>query len=289
MPELPVVENVVRGLAPFLTGRRFISVKILNPAIVKAGAEGFENRVIGRSISRVVRRGKYIILHLQEGICLIFHLGMTGKLYFSAASDPTERHTHLIFTVEALTRQLRHVDSRRFGGAYLVDTTELERFERLRRLGPEPLELDFPDFAQLFKNRRARVKALLLDQGILAGLGNIYCDESLHRAGIHPCRLASTLRQEELLRLFVQMRRILLQAIAQGGSSISDYVDAEGYRGQYQRYYRVYGREGEPCKVKGCGGSIRRLPVAGRSSHYCPQCQRLRVRRVVSRSRRLIS
>jgi formamidopyrimidine-DNA glycosylase len=279
MPELPEVENVVRGLRPFLDGRRFVSIEVLNPAIIKEGAERFKDTVSGCVISSIVRRGKYIVFDLQGGQFLVFHLGMTGKLYFSAPADPREKHTHLIFAIESLPRELRHVDSRRFGGAYLYDGPGLERFKRLHRLGPDPLELSYVRFAELIKKRNARIKALLLDQSTLAGLGNIYCDESLHRAGIHPCRLASGLNPQELRGLFLQIQRVLRKAIEKGGSSISDYVDAEGYQGQYQNYYRVYGRDREPCKRKNCPGVIRRIQVAGRSSHYCPECQRRRGRR----------
>jgi formamidopyrimidine-DNA glycosylase len=279
MPELPEVENVVRGLRPFLVGRRFSSVEVLNPAIIKMGAERFEDAVSGSCISSIIRRGKYIVLDLQGGQFLVFHLGMTGRLYFSVPSEPREKHTHVVFAIDSMPRELRHVDSRRFGGAYLCHGPEFEQFKRLHRLGPEPLDLNFNCFAQLIKNRRARIKALLLDQATLAGLGNIYCDESLHRAGIHPCRLASGLNSKELRGLFLQIQRVLRHAIDQGGSSISDYVDAEGSRGQYQNHYRVYGRNGEPCKAKNCHGFIRRIQVAGRSSHFCPLCQRWRGRR----------
>jgi formamidopyrimidine-DNA glycosylase len=285
MPELPEVENVVRGLRPVLTGRSFVDVEVLNPAIIKAGVVGFAGEVIGRRISEIVRRGKYIILQMQGGRFLIFHLGMTGKLCFSAAAEQREKHTHLVFAVESQARQLRHTDARRFGGAYLLDEQGFERFKRVHRLGPEPLELDLQRFSQLLNNRRARLKALLLDQATIAGLGNIYCDETLHRAGLHPCRLASELKPPEIHRLFLEMKRVLRQAIANGGSSISDYVDAEGLPGKYQRYYRVYGRAGEPCRVKGCHGVIRRILIAGRSSHFCPGCQRLRGSRSAGRRR----
>jgi formamidopyrimidine-DNA glycosylase len=278
MPELPEVENVVRGLKPNLEGCCFESVEVLNPAIIKTGAERFESTITGRRILSITRRGKYIIFFLQDEQYLIIHLGMTGKLYFSTPSAIREKHTHLVFAITGGSRELRHVDARRFGGAHLFDRLGLAQFKRLNRLGREPLELDCRSFMQLMQGRRARIKALLLDQGVLAGLGNIYCDESLHRSGIHPCRLASSLSEGELRSLWVQVRKVLQQAIAQGGSSISDYVDSEGYRGQYQNFYRVYGREGESCKAKGCGGIVRRILVAGRSSHYCPRCQRLRQR-----------
>jgi formamidopyrimidine-DNA glycosylase len=276
MPELPEVENVVRGLKPRLEGRRFSVVEVLNPAIIKTGAERFENLVAGCTVSSISRRGKYILFDLQQGRHLVIHLGMTGKLCFAAPSEPREKHTHLVFGIAGEGRELRHVDARRFGGAHLLDEAGMALFKRLQKLGREPLEVDFSSFVSLMRRRRARIKALLLDQSVLAGLGNIYCDESLHRARIHPCRLAAALGADELHGLWIQVRKVLRQAIAQGGSSISDYIDPEGYRGQYQNYYRVYGREGETCRVKGCSGIIRRIPVAGRSTHYCPRCQRIR-------------
>lgn len=276
MPELPEVENIVRGLRPLVEGRSLVGVQILNPAIVKAGLNEIELGVADQRVEKIERRGKFILFRFRSGHSLAFHLGMTGKLYFARPDEPLEKHTHLIFGVENLTRQLRHCDARRFGGAYFLNSHQAQRLERLDRLGPDPLEVDFKTFHRLFEGRRARMKALLLDQSVLSGVGNIYADEALHRAGIHPKQLAARVGREKLLRLYRHMGRILRHAIAEGGSSINDYVDAEGYRGRYQNYYRVYGRESEPCLARGCRGAVRRIIVGGRSTHFCPSCQRLR-------------
>jgi formamidopyrimidine-DNA glycosylase len=216
-------------------------------------------RVAGRVICSVRRHGKFIVMNLDEGILMV-HLGMTGKLLFNA--EPS-RHSHGIFTLDEGT--LVFDDPRQFGRIEWGDA-------RLAKLGPEPLEVDFDEFFSRLKVRKTRIKALLLDQTFLRGMGNIYADESLFRAGISPRAIASRINMQRAERLHQSIREVLTEAIQSGGSSISDYVDADGNRGWFQVLHRVYGRQGEPCTR--CGSAIRRILIGGRSSHYCAKCQR---------------
>jgi formamidopyrimidine-DNA glycosylase len=257
MPELPEVETTVRALAPHVTGRTILQARFFTPRILGGKAEP---DLAGRTIVAVGRRGKYILLDLG-GDVLSIHLGMTGKLLVNA---PPQAHTRAWFTLDGAT--MNFVDPRMFG-----------RIEwnpaRIAKLGPEPLEVPFDEFASRLKARRTRIKALLLDQTFLSGVGNIYADESLHRALIHPRASAARLAPERARRLYKAIRQVLAEAIASGGSSISDYVDAEGRKGWFQMHHRVYQRDGEKCRR--CGGTIHRILVSQRGTHYCPGCQRI--------------
>jgi formamidopyrimidine-DNA glycosylase len=217
----------------------------------------------GRRIASVRRHGKFILMSLQGGGYLVVHLGMTGRLLLSG--DPG-KHTHAILTLDRGV--LLYDDSRQFGCIQFSQ----EIPERVLKLGPDALEVPFERFAAALRRRKARVKALLLDQRFLRGLGNIYADEALFRAGIHPLAVASRLRGERARRLYEGIVAVLTEAIAAGGSSISDYVNAEGRKGFFQFSHRVYQRDGEPCAI--CGAAIRRILVAQRSSHFCPRCQK---------------
>jgi formamidopyrimidine-DNA glycosylase len=203
-----------------------------------------------------------------ERLYLVVHLGMTGQLMTRLAGDPVVPHTHVFFGLDD-GRELRYTDVRRFGRMLLVPESKIAVFRE--RLGAEPLEITLKEFCARFGSRGARVKALLLDQGILRGVGNIYADESLFRARIHPARIARKLTQVQLAALHQSVRKILTEAIRLRGSSVSDYVDSDGNRGEFQFRHRVYQREGKPC-VR-CRAKIRRVIVAGRSSHFCPRCQ----------------
>ncbi len=263
MPELPEVETVVRSLAP-LVGRRIVSAEFRGLRVLRGGdPDQLAARLAGRRIAAIQRYGKFIVTSVEEGGYLLIHLGMTGRLLLGGDAG---KHTHAIFTLDGGV--LLYDDSRQFGSIQWFD----EFPERVARLGPEPLEQSFKEFARALKGRRTRVKALLLDQRFLRGLGNIYADEALFRAGIHPLAMASRLGGSRPQRLFDAIRAVLTEAIAAGGSSISDYVDAEGRRGFFQISHRVYQRTGEPCVT--CGTPIRRVLVAQRSSHFCPRCQR---------------
>lgn len=263
MPELPEVETVVRSIAP-LVGRRILSAEFRCLRILRGGdPDDTAARLQGRRIAAIRRYGKFIVVSLDDGAYLTVHLGMTGRLLLNGAPA---KHTHAIFTLDR--GLLLYDDSRQFGCVQLTG-----RFpERVARLGPEPLEIPFADFAAALKRRKTRIKSLLLNQRFLRGIGNIYADESLFRAGIQPLAFAHRLRGDRPRRLYDAVIAVLTEAIAAGGSSISDYVDADGRQGFFQISHRVYGRTGEPCVV--CGTPIRRVLVTQRSSHFCPRCQK---------------
>lgn len=273
MPELPEVETVVRSLLPAVVGRTIVGVRLKETDFIEDPA-ALKRFLPGCRISGVVRRGKFIVLELEQAVpagarrFLLVHLGMTGRLVTCRPEEGVAPHTHVFVALDD-GRELRYTDIRRFGRIRL--TTDSAMPEGFLRLGPEPLEITAAEFLRIFSGRRAMIKALLLDQRVLRGLGNIYTDEALWRARIHPWRLASKLAQEELRRLHRAVQSVLREAIRLRGSSVSDYVDAEGRRGEYQRRHRVYQREGKACFR--CGTAIRRIIVAGRGSHFCPRCQ----------------
>jgi len=276
MPELPEVETVVRGLRLSLPGRAIVEVRFGKADFVENPAEIVE-RLPGLRISDVTRLGKFICIALEAGgshsipsspLYFIIHLGMTGQLTVIPSSASVAAHTHGFFVLDD-GRELRYTDVRRFGRILLVPGSELAKFTG--QLGREPLEISAEDFCLRVGSRRARVKALLLDQRVLRGIGNIYADESLFRAHLHPARIAKNLSKTQLLELHKAVRKVLDEAILSRGSSISDYVDSEGKRGNFQLRHRVYQRDGMPCFR--CKAKIRRVIVAGRSSHFCPRCQ----------------
>ncbi len=246
MPELPEVETVVRTLRPHLTGRTIVA------------AIGWTGPAIGQTIRDVTRHGKYITLHFDSGMLLV-HLRMTGKLLFDGARTP---YTRAEFVLDRGI--LLYDDIRRFGRITWSATYPTQ--------GPDPLEVSPGDFAALFAGRRSRVKSLLLDQKFLRGLGNIYVDEALFRARLHPLAAGDRLSRLRVERLYTAIREVLQEAIARGGSSISDYVDGNGERGSFQKLHRVYRRTDQPCVV--CGTPIKRILVAQRGTHFCPRCQR---------------
>lgn len=275
MPELPEVETVVRGLRDVLPGRGIVGVRLGKTDFIdNPGALG--ESLPGRRIANVERIGKFIHLKLvPNGSChpeapshLLVHLGMTGRLVVRDANEPAPPHTHVYFELDD-GQELRYTDIRRFGRMFLAPDAKLT--ELRERLGEDALSISAEGFRRRLAGRRTRIKALLLDQTILRGVGNIYADESLWRARVHPARLASTLRPAEIDRLRQMVQRVLGEAIRLRGSSISDFVDSDGQPGGYQKWHRVYGREGKPCYR--CGTKIRRVIVAGRGSHFCRRCQ----------------
>jgi formamidopyrimidine-DNA glycosylase len=281
MPELPEVETVARGLRRTIVGRRILSVRLGKTDFIDDPA-ALEQHLPGRQIEAVERYGKFMLLRLssvsRSGLpaangdaapaALLVHLGMTGQIAPNPAAQPCEKHTHACFLLDD-NRELRYTDARRFGRLAYLSAGPLA--EELRSFGADPLEVSAEEFVKQTRSRRARIKALLLDQSFLRGVGNIYADESLWRAKIHPARLGAALRKEQVKTLHRVLRQILQKAIVLRGSSISDYLDAEGQPGEYQRHHRAYGREGEGCFR--CGAMIRRAIVAGRSSYFCPKCQ----------------
>jgi formamidopyrimidine-DNA glycosylase len=276
MPELPEVETIVRGLRAVLPERTIASVRLGKTDFIEDPV-ALGELLPGRRIEAVERMGKFIRLKLSataaaknpdREVSLVIHLGMTGWLGVRRPEDPVAPHTHVFFELED-GRELRYTDIRRFGQMRLVGADQLDVFTG--RLGQEPLEISSSEFKTRLGGRKARIKALLLDQSVFRGIGNIYADESLWQARTHPAQLASRLNSAELERLRTAIRRVLQHAIADRGSSISNFVDAEGQPGEYQQRHRAYGREGKPCFR--CGTKIRRAIVAGRSSYFCPHCQ----------------
>ncbi len=281
MPELPEVETVVRGLQLLLPGRSILSVRLGKTDFIDDPA-AVEQHAPGCRIVEVRRRGKFLVLFLEKGPApqtaigsaperfhLIVHLGMTGQLTVRPSAMPSAPHTHVWFALDN-NRELRYTDPRRFGRMTLVPESGSDNI--LGQLGLDALETSEEEFRSRLAGRRARIKALLLDQRVFRGMGNIYTDESLWRARIHPARLGASLKREEVARLYRAVQTVLREAIRLGGSSISDYVNAEGEPGEFQLRHRVYQREGEKCSR--CATLIRRMIVAGRSSYFCPSCQR---------------
>ena len=274
MPELPEVETVVRCLRPRLAGREIRKVRVLSPTVVRRpGPEGL-SPLAGRRVLGVERRGKMIVVRLSGGMSLLFHLKMTGQLFFCPAGAPPDKHTRLAISLRDSPLELRFRDVRKFGFALAVPAAEAGSAPELSRLGPEPLSLGFEEFRGAFARRKGMIKARLLDQRIIAGIGNIYADEILFEAGIHPMTDVSRLGPGAWRRLWPAVGAVLKRAIRHRGTTLRDYRDGNGEPGGFQARLRVYGREGLACPR--CGAAIRRLRVAGRSSHFCPRCQRRR-------------
>lgn len=263
MPELPEVECIVRSLRPWLEGGRFTRADFLSPLAAGGQPDQLSRFLAGRRVASVRRRGKFILLELDHGFCA-FHLRMTGRLLWNSAPGP---HTRAVFDLGR--GRLLLDDIRQFARIYAGPSLP----QPVAQLGPEPFDLSPAEFGRRLVNRRGRIKPLLLDQRFLAGLGNIYVDEALHRARIHPLQPAARLSAKRAETLHAAIVEVLEQAIAAGGSSISDYVDGAGRRGAFQLQHRVYGRQGQPCPA--CGAAVRRITVAQRGTHYCPRCQRL--------------
>ncbi|MDE2447173.1 MAG: bifunctional DNA-formamidopyrimidine glycosylase/DNA-(apurinic or apyrimidinic site) lyase [Alphaproteobacteria bacterium] len=297
MPELPEVETVKRGLEPVLLGQCISKVELRRANLRFPFPLDFASRVEGMAITHLSRRAKYILVSFQHGETLIIHLGMTGRFTVLSPQDPRNdlgefyfqvspsenaegAHDHVLFTLQNGVR-LVYSDPRRFGMMDVSKTTALDQHKLLRDIGVEPLgnALSAAYLAQKFKSKKAPLKAALLDQRIIAGLGNIYVCEALHRANLSPLRHAGTLvkakshdpRLDDLVR---HIKDILIAAIEAGGSTLQDFVGADGEKGAYQQRFSAYDREGEPCDNNGCKGHIKRITQSGRSTFYCPTCQK---------------
>ncbi len=262
MPELPEVETVVRTLRPAVVGRRILNAEFTGLRVLIGSARDTAESLIGRTIVAVERHGKFISLRLDRGF-LVVHLGMTGRLLIDGELS---KWTHAVFTLDR--GSLVYTDPRQFGRIEYGDVLPA----RVSALGPEPLEVTLEEFGRRLKARRSPIKAVLLNQAVVRGVGNIYADEALFRARVHPKRLASSLRADRVKRVWESMREVLEEAIASRGSSVSNYVDAEGRAGGFQAEHRVYQRTGAPCVV--CGAPIRRIVVGQRSTHFCAKCQK---------------
>lgn len=295
MPELPEVETVMRGLAPALEGRRMTEVKLRSKGLRFPFPPGFQASLEGRTVERLRRRAKYILAALDDGATLLIHLGMTGRFtivkpegqrrnlgefYFEADEADDGPHAHVRLTLDDGTR-IVFTDPRRFGVMDWIARDDLEGHKLLRGIGVEPLGNEFNEafLVKAFQGKKAPLKAVLLDQRVIAGLGNIYVSEVLFRAGLSPRRKAGTIAKGKLgagrvAGIVRHTRDVLTEAIAAGGSTLQDFAHADGSEGSFQQRFLVYDREGAPCLKPSCTGTIKRIVQSGRSSFYCPVCQR---------------
>ena len=286
MPELPEVETVRGGLAPVLEGRRLVRVEARRPDLRFPFPDNFVQALTGATVLKMERRAKYLLARLDREDTLVMHLGMSGRFEiahpegrsrpgdFHYAPDPDPKHAHVVFETDAGVR-VTYYDPRRFGYMALINTATLHLHPWFAELGPEPLSeaFDAPRLAAAFKGRKQGPKTLLLDQRIVAGLGNIYVCEALHRARISPFKPAGKIPARKLGPVVDAIREVLTAAIRAGGSTLRDYAQADGALGYFQHSFRVYDREGRPCPNEGCKGVIHRQVQAGRSTFYCPVCQ----------------
>ena len=273
MPELPEVESVRTGLEKLIKGKKITNAKVLWPRIIAEPnrIEDFEQRIVGQTIHSIDRRGKFLIFHLSKDV-LISHLRMEGKYRIEKKEVPFSKHTHVILELDE-EAELRYLDVRKFGRMSLIEHSELENFPSLKKLGPEPIEegLLIEPFQLNLKKRKKSIKAVLLDQTIVAGIGNIYADEILYEASIHPERYADSLKVEEVQTLRTAILDVMRKAVAAGGTTIRTYQNAFGETGAYQAQLNVYGRSGLNCRR--CGNTIEKIKVAQRGTHFCPDCQ----------------
>ena len=276
MPELPEVETIRQTLLPLLRDTHIDRIIVHESRLRRP----VKTRILrhwlpGQKIRDITRRAKYLIFHFQNKALLVVHLGMSGSLQLAKPDDPAEKHTHVIFQLSN-GRELRYRDPRRFGLIDVVKPDQLERYEPFQNLGVEPLSEDFsPEYLRqtVAKSRRA-IKTILMDAGVVVGIGNIYANEALFLAGIHPLTQACQLEDMALDSLVVSVRQVLREAIKQGGTTLKDYRNGTGEPGYFQVHLRVYGREREPCPK--CRTAIERMVIGGRSTFYCPGCQRIK-------------
>jgi formamidopyrimidine-DNA glycosylase len=276
MPELPEVETVANGVHTRIHGQTIRSVWTSNkPQTFKSSPDEIAEVLTGSRIDRVHRVGKTIVIDLtrsrgraKQPAQFLVHLGMTGRLLVATPDTPVPSHTHAILSLSS-GKELRFVDARRFGRLSVIAASGETKYGGP---GSEPLTIGLEEFIALFRNRRTPIKAALLNQSLLHGVGNIYADESLFHAGIRPSRHAGRLTRAELSRLRTALNKVLTEAIQLGGSSVSDYVDADGVAGFFQLHHHVYSRTGQPCRI--CGTPVKRIVIGGRSTHFCPTCQR---------------
>jgi len=276
VPELPEVETVRRGLQPAMEGHVIIHADIRRPDLRWPFPEGMAERLTGKTVTRLRRRSKYILADLSSGETLLIHLGMSGRMLISLDNHPEiEKHDHVVIGMENGTRIIFN-DARRFGAMDLLQTETAESHWLLEKIGPEPLGNAFDEtyLSERLKGKNTPIKSALLDQRIVAGLGNIYVCEILHRAGISPKCKAGQISAPRVASLVPIIRKVLLEAIEAGGSSLKDHRQTNGELGYFQHNFRAYGHEGDPCPTTGCPGTITRIVQSGRSTFYCAQCQR---------------
>lgn len=276
MPELPEVETIRRTLLQLIIGKKVQSVSIFWPKIIKlpVEAEQFSDALIGQTMQDIGRRGKFLVFY-TEIYALVSHLRMEGRYTLNAPEEPVDKHTHVIFHFTDGT-ELRYRDVRKFGTMHLFRKGDEFISPPLSQLGPEPLDdtFDLKDFTNKLAGTKRNIKSVLLDQTVLVGLGNIYVDEALFKARIHPERMAQSLSNKEISVLFESIVETLSEAVKKGGSTVRTYVNSQGEMGMFQLEHYVYGRKGEACKV--CGAELIKTVVGGRGTVYCPICQKLK-------------
>lgn len=273
MPELPEVETVRRGLEKLVVGKTIASVRCCYPKMIVTGLEEFGSRLPGQTIIAMHRRGKYLMFQLTDNV-LLSHLRMEGKYFYYADAVPERKHAHVFFEFTD-GGTLVYEDVRKFGTMELMQEADLPAYFTSKKLGPEPTEEDFDlaDFAQAVVRSKKPIKSYLLDQTLVAGLGNIYVDEVLWRAKVHPARSSVSLTKQEIKALHDFTIEVLRQAVEKGGSTIRSYSNAFGENGSMQDYHMVYGKTGQPCPR--CGTPIEKIQLGGRGSHFCPHCQQV--------------
>ncbi len=273
MPELPEIETIRQGMLKAVKGKKIYKVDVVSDKPIRLLLSSqFIQRLKGRVFRDILRRGKYLIIPIDSTENLIFHLKLTGRLIFSPSGEKIPDYTRIVFNFEDKSR-LFFTDIRGFADVYLIFEKEWEKIPSLQNIGPEPLDPDFTlhKFENLLKKRRGKIKPLLMDQSFIAGIGNIYSQEALFRAGIHPEKNSSQLKKEEIERLYKNLSAILREAISYRGSSVNTYVDLQGEKGKFNFHLKVYGREGKSCKR--CGNPIVKKKIGGRGTYFCPQCQ----------------
>ena len=275
MPELPEVETVMRGMQPALEGKKLTNIEARCDSLRWPIPNNFADRLKGRRVINIARRAKYILWYLDDETVMILHLGMSGRVSITAKRpSKIEKHDHLIFTTEE-GAVIRFNDARRFGMVDLSTSGSVFQHKLLRQIGPEPLSNDFNELSlkEMLRGKKTTIKNALLDQRVVAGLGNIYVCESLFRSNISPKRLALNVKGKRLKTLSVNIREVLNEAILAGGSSLRDHAQTNGDIGYFQHNFMVYGREGQACKKNGCGNKVKRIIQSGRSTFYCAKCQ----------------
>ncbi len=270
MPELPEVETIARDLRGALIGQSVVAAYIVNEAIIEPERDYDPAELVGKRITRIDRRGKNLLFYFESGLAMICHLKMTGRLIVDDTVPNQGKHLH--FWIQFERNRLSFYDVRKFGRICFISEKRIDRHPRLARLGPEPFDIIGSRFVSVVKARHKAIKLTLMDQEVIAGIGNIYADESLYSAGIRPTRRSSELSRRQLSRLYECVRLTLQKAIDNRGSSVDDYLDGNGRKGNFQNLIEVYGRTGAACRR--CGATIKRITIGGRSTHYCPHCQR---------------
>ena len=269
MPELPEVETIARDLSSVLLGQKVRKAEFLNSSVMENGGYLSANVLENKRLMAIGRRGKNLLFYFSENLAMVIHLKMTGRLILDKLGPDSDKHLH--FHIQFENHRLYFYDVRKFGRIGIFEKQALKNHPRLSKLGPEPFAIDASEFARIIKNRNKAVKLILLDQQVVAGIGNIYADESLFDAGIRPDARPPRISVKRLKRLHKSVVKVLKKAISSRGSSVDDYLDGFGKSGQFQKLIKVYGRHGEDCPK--CGTLLKRIVLGGRSSHYCPKCQ----------------